>query len=166
MAIVKIVIYRSHLCYHFLVVELHKPLQWAIASLATSQAFRCCSIALWSITRLGDINIRLILNKEVLQKSHERKTNLFKKFITELWIGNQKILEEFALKGMMLGLGCNLKGWSYTNVAPIFFRCLIIILSYYIIRALPNFLLQLTMNDLHQFECWRNGKSWWKSISN
>jgi hypothetical protein len=87
------------------------------------------------------------LNEDVLQRSHERKTNLFKELITELWIGNRKILKELALERMMLGLGCSPHGCSYTGVAPVFLRCLIIILSYRIIRGLPNLLLQLTMID-------------------
>jgi hypothetical protein len=100
-----------------------------------------------------DINIRLILNKEVLQRSHKRKTNLFKELITELRVGNRKIFEELAFEGMMLGLGCSLHGCSYTGITLVLLRCFIIILSCRIIRGLPNLLLQLTMNDLHQFGC-------------
>jgi hypothetical protein len=94
----------------------------------------------------GDVNRRPILNNDVLQRSHKRKTNLFKELITGLRVGNQKILEELALERMMFGLGRNPHGCSDTGVAPVFYRCLIIILSYCIIGGLPNLLLQVTMN--------------------
>jgi hypothetical protein len=51
----------------------------------------------------GDVNRGPILNEDVLQRSHKRKTNLFKELITELQVGNRKILEELALERMMLG---------------------------------------------------------------
>jgi hypothetical protein len=87
------------------------------------------------------------LKKEVLQKSHERKTNLFKELITELRVGNRKILEELALERMMPGLGRSPHGCSDTGVALVLLRCLIIILSFRIIGGLPNLLLQVTMNE-------------------
>jgi hypothetical protein len=76
-----------------------------------------------------------------LQRSHERKTNLFKELITKLRVGNRKILEELALEGMMLGLGYSPHGYSYTDVALVLLRHLIIILSCRIIRGLPNLML-------------------------
>ena len=45
------------------------------------------------------------MNKDVLQRSHERNANLFKELITELRVGNGKVLEELALETVMLDLG-------------------------------------------------------------
>jgi hypothetical protein len=94
----------------------------------------------------GDVNRGPILNNDALERSHKRKTNLFKELITELWVGNREILEELALERMMPGLGGSLHGYSDTGVGPVLHRCLIIILSRCIIGSLPNLLLQVTMN--------------------
>ena len=90
---------------------------------------------------LGDVNRGPILNEDVLQRSHKRKTNLFKELITKLRVGNRKIFEELALEIMMLGLGRSPHGCTNTSVALLLHRCLIIILSYYIIEGLFNLLL-------------------------
>jgi hypothetical protein len=55
----------------------------------------------------GDVNRGPILNNDALERSHKRKTNLFKELITELRIGNREILEELPLERMMPGLGHN-----------------------------------------------------------
>jgi hypothetical protein len=95
----------------------------------------------------GDVKRGPILNNDALERSHKRKTNLFKELITELWVGNREILEELALKNMMPSLDRGSHGCSDTGVGPILHRCLIIILSCRIIGGLPNLLLQVTMNN-------------------
>jgi hypothetical protein len=95
----------------------------------------------------GDVNRGPILNNDVLERSHKRKTNFFKELITELRVGNRDIFEELALERMMLGLGRSPHGYSDTGVAPVLHRRLIIILSCCIIGGLPNLLLQVTMNN-------------------
>ena len=83
---------------------------------------------------------------EVLQRSLERKTNLFKELITKLRVGNGKVLEELALETLMLELGCSPHGCSDCGVAPLVLRCFIIVLSCRIIGGLPNLLLQVIIN--------------------
>jgi hypothetical protein len=94
----------------------------------------------------GDVKRGPILNNDALERSHKRKTNLFKELITKLRVGNREILEELALERMMLDLGGSPHGCSDTGVGPVLHRCLIIILSRRIIGSLPNLLLQVIMN--------------------
>jgi hypothetical protein len=95
----------------------------------------------------GDVRRGSILNNDALERSHKRKSNLFKELITELRVGNREILEELALENMMPGLGRGPHGCNKTGVGPVLHRCLIIILSCRIIGGLPNLLLQVTMNN-------------------
>ena len=83
---------------------------------------------------------------EVLQRSLERKTNLFKELITKLRVGNGKVLEELALETRMLDLGRSPHGCSDFGVAPLILISLIIVLSCRIIGGLPNLLLQVIIN--------------------
>jgi hypothetical protein len=53
----------------------------------------------------GDVKRGPILNNDALERSHKRKTNLFKELITKLRVGNREIFEELALERMMPGLG-------------------------------------------------------------
>jgi hypothetical protein len=107
----------------------------------------------------GDVKGGPIFNHDALERNHERLTNLLKELITEFRVGNREILEELALESMMPGLGRGPHGCSDIGVGPVLQRCFIIILSCRIIGGLPNLLLQVTMNNWHQFGCLRNGKS-------
>jgi hypothetical protein len=46
----------------------------------------------------GDVNRGPILNNDALERSHKRKTNLFKELITELQVGNRRYLKNWPLK--------------------------------------------------------------------
>jgi hypothetical protein len=83
-----------------------------------------------------------ILNDFELPTFQLECTNLLKKPVTKLWIGNSKMLCKLASEGLLPGLGSSPHDCSYSGVAPILFSSLIIILSRHIISGLRNLLLQ------------------------
>jgi hypothetical protein len=86
-----------------------------------------------------NVNHKPILNDFELPTFQLGCTNLLKELVTELWIGNSKMLCKLASKGLLHAPGSSLHDCSYSSVAPIFFSNLVIILSCRIINGLRIF---------------------------
>jgi hypothetical protein len=84
-----------------------------------------------------------ILNEDALQRILKGRTDLLEKLITELRVDNGQILSELALEGLLLPHGSSLHDCSYSSVAPVLFRSLLIILPGRIIRGLGYLLLKV-----------------------
>jgi hypothetical protein len=89
-----------------------------------------------------NVNHKPILNDFELPTNQLGYTHFLKKLVTELWIGNNKMLCKLASEGLLPGLGSSPHECSYSGVAPILFSSLVIILSHRIISGLRNLLLQ------------------------
>jgi hypothetical protein len=87
------------------------------------------------------------------------RTDLLEELLSKLLIGNGQILGELASEGLLLAPGSNLHECSYSGIAPVFFRCLLIILSSCIIGGLRYLLLKLAIWDKYQYECKRKCKA-------
>jgi hypothetical protein len=89
-----------------------------------------------------NVNHKPILNDFELPTNQLGCTHLLKKPITELWIGNCKMLCKLASEGLLLAPGSSPHDCSCSGVAPILFNNLVIILPRCIINNLHNLLLQ------------------------
>jgi hypothetical protein len=73
--------------------------------------------------------------------------DLLEELISELWIGNRQIRCELAFEGLLLAPGCSPHDCSYSGVAPVVLRSILIILSGRIIRGFRYLLLKVANWD-------------------
>ena len=89
-----------------------------------------------------NVNQKQIMNEIELPTNQLGCTNLLKKPVTKLWVGNSKMLCKLASEGLLLGPGSSPHESSYSGITPILFGSLLIVFSCRIISSLCNLLLQ------------------------